>query len=248
MLDPRPHWNFEDPAASETVFRQLAARAHSASDHIVANTQVARALGLQKQFAKAHELLSELNGATDLDRAWVQLETGRVHKDEGKLVEAGKCFEQASQLAIWPISSQANEMAEHLRIDALHMYAMLLTPWEEASFLEELVQEAKATRTAAGAKWLPSLYNNIGYSWAAVGGWNDALTNFELSLNAAKLLRDSKRIFPARYAIGFALRNLGRTEEALAHMTQLQKDLLAAGRSDQFVAAELAILRGETAD
>jgi hypothetical protein len=44
--------------------------------------------------------------------------------------------------------------------------------------------------------------------------------------------------------VGWALRNLGRTDEALAVQTALKAELEAAGKDDPYVDEELEILRG----
>ena len=44
--------------------------------------------------------------------------------------------------------------------------------------------------------------------------------------------------------VAWALRNLGRTGEALAAQRSLKVDLAAAGREDPYVDEELALLEG----
>ena len=78
MLDPRPYWNFEDPLASEVVFRDLLETTQDAADRVVVQTQIARALGLQGKFDEAHALLGALNPAGDLDRAGLPDAAGRL--------------------------------------------------------------------------------------------------------------------------------------------------------------------------
>jgi hypothetical protein len=44
--------------------------------------------------------------------------------------------------------------------------------------------------------------------------------------------------------VGWALRNLGRTDEALAVQTALKAELEAAGEEDPYVDEEISLLQG----
>ena len=76
MIDPRPLWDFDDPAASGERFLDVAEHAHE-PDKTAWLTQYARTLGLQERYDDAHKVLDRLasedpQAATylDLERGW----------------------------------------------------------------------------------------------------------------------------------------------------------------------------------
>ena len=78
-------------------------------------------------------------------------------------------------------------------------------------------------------------------------GWNEfehRSRNIELPTPGKRLRMLEEAIEIARWMVAWALRNLGRTGEALAAQRALKADLAAAGRDDPFVDEELAILEG----
>ena len=81
---------------------------------------------------------------------------------------------------------------------------------------------------------------------ADAGDWPAALATFEEALAARERIGDVGRTRVARWMVGWALRNLGRTDEALAVQTALKAELEAAGEEDPYVDEELALLRGMT--
>ena len=250
MLDPRPYWNFDDPAVSEFVFRDLLENTSDVDDRIVVQTQIARALGLQGKFDEAHALLGSLAPVGALDRAWLEIELGRVFNSQtGDARLSVPHFEAATSITKdWP-DDENLYLAEHVYIDSLHMMGVIVQmPQSAAVFNYEAIEAALECKTDSGRRWLPSLYNNLGWEEIGADNYEAALAAFEKSLEWARHFGEDRRIFPARYAVAHTHRIAGRSALALEQFSQLQKDLLAAGRSDQYVAAELAILRGEKAD
>jgi 3-methyladenine DNA glycosylase AlkD len=67
---------------------------------------------------------------------------------------------------------------------------------------------------------------------------------FQEALEARERIGDPARTRVARWMVGWALRNLGRTDEALAVQTALKAELEAAGEEDPYVDEELALLKG----
>ena len=248
MLDPRPYWNFDDPAASELVFRDLLETTTNAVDRVVVQTQIARALGLQGKFEEGMSLIDSLADVDHTTLAWRAIEMGRLHRSKGEIEPAGANFILAMSQSDQHEEENPDPVLESLHFDAIHMYALVLSPADQITFTKDALSKLSESPNPLVRRWSVTFLNNLGMAYCEVGDWQSAYAAFLDAQGDARQLGDPNRIFPARYMVGWALRNLGRNEEALAHMTELQKDLLAAGRSDQYVEAELAILLGESAD
>jgi tetratricopeptide (TPR) repeat protein len=89
--------------------------------------------------------------------------------------------------------------------------------------------------------WLGPLYNNVGWSRLEAGNAAGALEAFERALTSRE--RDDPRPYPrelARYAVGKALRALGRADEAAAAHEQCVAWAAEAGVEDGYFHEELA--------
>ena len=103
---------------------------------------------------------------------------------------------------------------------------------------------ARAATDQTARDWDASLLNNLGMVHADAGDWPAALAAFEQALAARERIGDAGRTRVARWMVGWALRNLGRTEEALAVQTALKAELDAVGEEDPYVDEEMALLLG----
>jgi hypothetical protein len=74
--------------------------------------------------------------------------------------------------------------------------------------------------------------------------WPAALATFEEALAARERIGEVGTTRVARWMVGWALRNLGRTDEALAVQRALKAELEADGQEDPYVDEELALLGG----
>ena len=79
---------------------------------------------------------------------------------------------------------------------------------------------------------------------AEAGDFDAALAAFEDALAARERIGDPGRTRVARWMVGWALRNLGRRDEALEVQRSLKAELDAAGLTDPHVDEELALLEG----
>lgn len=236
MLDPAPLWDFDDPAGSETRFREAAAIAEGA-DRLVLLTQVARALGLQERYDEGHALLDELAVSYPEVATRASLERGRLLRSAGSAAEAVPHFEAAA--------ATAHESGlEALHVDALHMVALVAPPEEALDRHHAALAVAKASASEAARNWDASLLNNIGMAHADAEDWGAALAAFEEALEARERIGDAGRTRVARWMVGWALRHLGHREAALEVQTALKAELDAIGEEDPYVDEELALLRG----
>lgn len=235
MVDPASLWDFDDPARSERRFLEALDVAEG-TDRLVLLTQVARALGLQERYDEAHALLDDLATGDAEVSTRVSLERGRLLRSAGDDDAARPHFDAAVRTA-----SEAGLDALH--VDAVHMQALVAaTPADRLALTEHALALAAASPDPAARDWDASLLTNRGMEHADAGDFTAALASFELALAARQRIGDPARTRVARWMVGWALRHLGRTDEARAVQRALRAELDAAGLSDHFVDDELALL------
>lgn len=233
--DLRELWDFDDPAASEERFRRAAEEAGDAAVRERALTQVARALGLQERFDEGHAVLDGLEGEDPEAAVRRELERGRLLRTAGEEDAALPHFEEAVSLA-------RTAGLEELHVDALHMRALVLPRERRLAAAEEALAFARAATDPRARDWDASLLNNLGMIHADDGDFDQALEIFEEALAARRRSGDPGTIRIARWMVAWALRNLGRAEEALTMQRELRAELAAAGESDAYVEEELRLL------
>lgn len=236
MSDPTTLWDFDDPAGSEQRFRTAAETAEG-TDRLVLLTQVARALGLQERYDEGHAVLDELSVNDPEVATRAALERGRLLRSAGDPEAAGPHFDAAATTA-------REAGLDALHVDALHMVALVAPAEDQQRLTEEALAVARGSSDQTARDWDASLLNNLGMVYADAGDWAAALTTFEEALTARERIGDAGRTRVAKWMVGWALRNLGRTEEALARQTALKAELEAAGEDDPYVDEELALLKG----
>ena len=207
MTDPTSLWDFADPAGSEQRFR-LAAEDAEGRDRLVLLTQVARALGLQERYDDAHALLDDLAAGDDEVATRIVLERGRLLRSAGSPRRLGRSSRPLSRARPAPGSRCC-------RIDALHMLALVAEGGEQLALTQQALALARASRDPLARDWDASLLNNLAMTHADAGDFDAALTGFEEALSCCERIGDAGRIRVARWMVGWALRNLGRTDEAL---------------------------------
>ena len=231
-------WDFEDPAGSEARLRALLTDADG-QDALVLRTQVARALGLQQRYDEAQAGLDEVAAAASPGteaRVRERLERGRVLRSGGDPDRARPLFAEAAALA--------GRLLTGLRIDALHMTALLAgSPAEQAALTEAVLAEARADDDPAARRWVPSLLNNLGMARHDAGDLAGALAAFEEALAVRRERGEHRETQIATWMVGWALRLLGRDDEALRIQTALKAELEAEGATDPYVDEEIATLR-----
>ncbi|MBK9940862.1 MAG: tetratricopeptide repeat protein [Kouleothrix sp.] len=232
-------WNYDQPAESEQQFRALLPVAERSGDHgYLAEllSQIARAEGLQHKFDAAH---------TTLDRAAALIGARPSRAGVRYLLERGRVFNSAQQLPqAHVLFSEAWELAQALyedgyAVDAAHMLAIVAPPEQKLAWEQRALALAEQSAQPRARGWLGSLYNNIGWSYHALGQHEQALAMFERALDARTAAGDAQAIHIARWCVARGLRALGRHTEALAAQQALQHTLDARGASDGYVYEEL---------
>jgi len=236
MTDLQDLWDFDDPAGTEQRLRAAADIAEG-TDRLALLTQVARALGLQERYDEGHALLDQLAVGDDELAARISLERGRLLRSAGDPEGALPHLVAAEQAA-------AAAGSDVLRVDAVHMLALVAAPDDRVAVNERGLDLAMHSKDPAARDWDASLLNNIGMVHADAGDFGTALAVFEQALAARERIGDPSRIRVARWMVAWALRNLGRTTDALAMQRSLKAELEDAGTTDPHVDEELALLEG----
>ena len=225
-------WDFNDPAGSERRFREVAATM-SGDDRAAHLTQVARALGLQEECAEGLEVLDGITDAAPHVRIHIALERGRLLRSTGRPAEALAHFTDAEQLA-------EKGDRDELRIDAMHMIALMAGPQDQLAVKLAALDLARASDDHRARDWDAPLLTNIGMTHTEAGNHEGALENFKEALAARERIGDIETIHVAQWMIAWSLRNLGRHGEALKMQHALKAELDSDQELDQPLEHETA--------
>jgi len=234
VIDPRPFWDFDDPAASSERFLD-AAHQSSEPERTCWLTQYVRALGLQESYSEAMKVLDQLSSEDPEAATYLALERGRVLRSSGHPDDARPHFDRAAATA------EAAGL-EALHVDALHMVALVAPEDQQVALTEAALAVARDATDQSARDWDASLLNNLGMTHADAGDHESALAAFEQALAARERIGDPENIRVARWMIGWSLRNLGRRDEALEIQRALKAELDSIGDTDPYVDEELALL------
>jgi tetratricopeptide (TPR) repeat protein len=233
-------WDFDDASASEARFAALLPRAREERDgahHADALTQLARAQGLQRQFADARATLDEaqhaLRSGDARGRTRFLLERGRVDRSEG--VEG---LGRASFVEAWDFARAAGEDA--LAVDAAHMLGIVEPTEEAVAWNERAMELARGSSDPKARAWVGSLASNMGWARHAEADFDGAIELFALARD--EWLADGRvgRARIARWSIARCRRSQADFRTALDEQEVLLAELEAAGETDGYVFEEIA--------
>jgi hypothetical protein len=232
----RPLWDFDDLDTSEKRLREQLDSETTDSGRAEVLTQLARIEGLEDRFDAGDKLIDEavaLAGDDKAALARIDLERGRLRRSGGDPDAARPLFESAFDTA-----TEAGQT--FIAADAAHMAALVAGGRE--GFIGWTRRGIDIAETDEGARhWLGPLYNNLGWSRLEAGDAAGALEVFELALASRE--RDDPRPYPretARYAVGKALRAVGRPDEAAVALERCLAWAAEAGVEDEYFHEELA--------
>jgi tetratricopeptide (TPR) repeat protein len=226
----RPLWDFDDLDASEERFRAQLELEPTDAGRAEVLTQLARVEGLRSRFGECDALLEQADALGGAE-ARVFLERGRRERSSGHPGAGLRNFERAFEAA----RASGDDV---LAVDAAHMLAIVD---DGEAWTARAVEIASASDDPGVRYWLGPLYNNIGWSRYEAGDAAGALEAFELALVSRE--RDDPRPYPreiARYAVGKALRAVGRADEAAAALEECVAWAAGAGVEDGWFHEELA--------
>jgi len=233
----RVHWDFDDLDATERRLRAALAEEGSDEGRAEVLTQLARVDGLRGDYASGERLIAEaeeLAGESPVAAARIDLEQGRLWRSSGDADAAFPLFVSACATA-------GEAGAWFVAADAAHM-AALAAPNRDG--FAEWTQHglALAGKHDDAAHWAGPLLNNLGWEHYEAGELEPALDAFERALRAREQNpADGSGIARARYAVGKALRSLGRPEEAIPQLEQAVAWADAEGEPDGWFHEELAL-------
>jgi tetratricopeptide (TPR) repeat protein len=176
---------------------------------------------------------ASLAGVSLVARTRIDLERGRLRRSSGNPDAAFPLFESAFGTAI-----EAD--AYFLAADAAHM-AALAAPGRDGFVRWTERGIALAQAHEAARYWLGPLLNNLGWEYYEAGQFELALDAFERGLRERE--RDASNlgaVAMARYAVGKALRALGRSEEAIPLLESAVAWAEGEGAPDGWFHEELA--------
>jgi tetratricopeptide (TPR) repeat protein len=232
----RPLWNFDELDASWTRLQEQLAREETDAGRAEVLTQLARVQGLRANFDAGDELIDQaaaLAGDSDVALARIALERGRLRRSSGNRETALPLFESALALAL-------AARQDFVAADAAHMAALAapgragLVAWTQRGI--ELAEER-----AGASYWLGPLLNNLGWEYYEAGELEEALDAFQRALAARQRDPDNvAAIEIAQYAVGKALRALGRAAEAVPLLEEAVESATHRGAADGWLHEELA--------
>lgn len=225
----RDVWDFNDLESSEERFRALLDAEATTADRAAVLTQLARIEGLRGRFADGDRLLAEADAIGGAE-SWVLIERGRLRRSSGDSATALPLFEAAYELAL-------ADGDGFLAADAAHMAAI-------AGDAEAWTARGTALCSRPGDParyWLAPLLNNLGWARYDSGDFEGALAVFEEALAVRSEEPDEPHEREiARYAVGKALRALGRVDEATTQLERAVAWATEAGVDTPYLHEELA--------
>jgi tetratricopeptide (TPR) repeat protein len=220
-------WDFGQPLATRERFQALLSDHPESGDEI--RTQIARTLGLDRQFDEALQLLNQVDASkstvVSLRR---DLELGRLRNSQQDKAGSIPYFESALNAAV-----AAGE--DFYAVDAAHMLGIATTGEESLRWNEEAIRLVGNSSDPRARKWAGSLLNNTGWTYHEMGDFAAALQKFEAALEFQEQQGDPEKIRIARWCIARTLRSLGRLDDALAMQRELEQ-----GKEDGYVWEEIA--------
>ncbi len=240
MKDFDKLWDYNDPAGTETKFRNLLQETKNSGDipaYLQLQTQIARTLGLQMKFDEAHSLLDEVeNNLTEdsgAEKVRYLLERGRVYNSSGQKEKSRDLFLKAYEL-----SKQTGE--DNYAVDAAHMMAIIESHDEALKWNETAMKDAENSEDPAARGWLGSLYNNIGWTYFDMKDFDKALKTFEKCRQWHEENKKGYGLAIAKWSVAKTLRMLSKTDEAMEMQLMLLKDIEEGkAEADGYVFEEL---------
>jgi tetratricopeptide (TPR) repeat protein len=253
-IDLSTLWDYSKPAVSEERFRAAIVRAEP-DDAFILQTQIARTYGLRKDFAKAREILAEIEPklesvSPEAKARWL-LEMGRTWASPAHTPQqrSPENREKARDFYMRSFETAKQAKLDRLAIDALHMMVMVdEAPDQQLEWNMKAIAYMEASTQADAKKWAGSLYNNAGYALQQAGRYDDAIAYYRKSLAAYEQQGQPANVRIAHWMIASTLRAQGKLQEALAIQQRLEREWDEAGEPDPYVYEELEAIHRALGD
>ena len=234
-------WNYDDPAGTETKFRELLPKAEKGKDsayYIELLTQLARTQSLQRKFDEAHEILDKVMKLLKPEQIVPRI---RFMLERGRTYNSSKVYDKARELFLAAYMQADKYEEDNLAIDAVHMLGIVDKGEESLKWNELAIQMAEDTEDEKARGWLGSLYNNTGWTYHDMGEYDKALELFERNVVWRTERKSGMQLYIAKWSVARCLRSLGRTEESLEMQLALRgKDSEMYSCEDGYNSEEIA--------
>lgn len=233
-------WDYDNLEETENIFRRMLSNGMASGDWLSENgiyllqlkTQIGRALGRQRRFEEAHQILDEVQqdmAGDDIIEVRYLLERGRAFNSSSRATESLPLFFRAYKLA-------GEIEADYYAVDALHMLGIASeTAEDRRDWNLRAIAFAEDSEDEKAKGWLASLYNNTAWGLFEEEKYEAALDLFQRAQILREEKGDQETINIARWCVAKTLRVMGRVEEALA----IQRDLEAEDKRDGFTEEEI---------
>lgn len=244
-IDLASLWDFSQPELSEQRFRSALVTA-TPDDALILQTQIARTHGLRGDFARAQQILMDIElpvaAASAEARVRFELEFGRTLASAKHVADSVTpvAKEQARARYVRALELAKAAQLDALAIDAIHMLAFVDTAAEDQlKWGEQALAIALASSQPAGRKWEASLRNNVGYALHQLKRYDEALVQFRQTVVLRESGIDAEATRAAHWMVGWTLRALNHLDEAMEIQARLEAECEAAGVPDPYVFDEL---------
>ena len=247
-IDVTALWDFNKPAESEQRLIEASKNA-SPDERLILQTQIARSYGLRKDFAKAREILAQVEPRLKTASAEAQaryfLELGRSYASatHSKDLLSPDALDKARSGFMRAFEIASNSRLDGLAIDALHMMAFVDTePRQQLEWNRKALAYMERSSQPEARRWEGALRNNVGYALHMNGEYDAALEQFRLSRAAYERAGRVRNVRFADWMIARTYREQKRYADALAIQLRLEREWDADGAPDPEVFEELEII------
>ncbi|NNC94947.1 MAG: hypothetical protein HKN92_05245 [Chitinophagales bacterium] len=235
LVDFNKLWDYNDPVATETKFKDLIPAAEQSGDlsyKLQLKTQIARCMSLQRKFEDAHQLLDEVEQELNED---LKIATIRYHLEKGRTFNSANDKGRAEEQFQWAINLSTEAGEDFYLVDALHMFAIIKESEEALHYNLEAVNVAEKSEDPRAKKWLGSLYNNIGWTYHDMKMFDKSLQLFLKAEEWHKEFGSERSYGIARWCVAKGMRMVQRIDEALEILQTLEVE----GKTDGYTYEEL---------
>jgi tetratricopeptide (TPR) repeat protein len=222
-FDARAYWDFDDPESSRSRFEKLLEGDYPVEVLGEIRCQIARSFGLQNQFDLGFEMLQRVV-PVGRSEGCLMLEHGRLLRSSGKVEQSREWFENALLV---------ND--EDLKIDALHMLALIETPEKAEQLNGEALMLSRSSNDPFAKRWQGSLLNNLAWTYFNTGRVGEALELFKEVVALREISGTSYQLHVAKWCVARCYRELQQSECAIEILNMLLQD-----DDDEYVFEELA--------